>query len=86
MLTSWLLNWLILSVSVFIVTRILPPCASKGSRQYPGKRESVEQVIVANADRVIVIISTRLPDLNFRFLDRFLILAENGGMEKSPSL
>ena len=59
----------------------LLPRRTKFSRQYPGKREAVEQVIVANADRMIVIISTRLPDLNFRFLDRFLILAENGGMD-----
>ncbi len=59
----------------------LLPRRTKFSRQYPGKREVVEQVIVANADRIIVIISTRLPDLNFRFLDRFLILAENGGMD-----
>ena len=59
----------------------LLPRRTKFSRQYPGKRESVEQIVVANADRVIVIISTRFPDLNFRFLDRFLILAENGGMD-----
>ena len=59
----------------------LLPRRTKLSRQYPGKREAVEQVVVANADRVIVIISTRLPDLNLRFLDRFLILAENGGMD-----
>ena len=59
----------------------LLPRRTKFSRQYPGKREVVEQVIVANADRMVVIISTRLPDLNFRFLDRFLILAENGGMD-----
>lgn len=59
----------------------LLPRRTKFSRQYPGKREVVEQIVVANADRVIVIISTRLPDLNFRFLDRFLIVAENGGMD-----
>ena len=59
----------------------LLPRRTKFSRQYPGKREVVEQIVVANADRVIVIISTRLPDLNFRFLDRFLILAESGGMD-----
>ena len=59
----------------------LLPRRTKFSRQYPGKREAVEQVVVANADRVIVIISTRQPDLNFRFLDRFLILAERGGMD-----
>ena len=59
----------------------LLPRRTKFSRQYPGKRETVEQVVVANVDRVIVIISTRQPDVNFRFLDRFLILAENGGMD-----
>ena len=30
MLTKWLLNWLILSVSVFVVTRILPSVRIKG--------------------------------------------------------
>ena len=59
----------------------LLPRRTKFSRQYPGKREAVEQVVVANADRIIVVMSTRLPDLNFRFVDRFLILAENGGMD-----
>ena len=59
----------------------LLPRRTKFSRQYPGKRETVEQVVVANTDRVIVIISTRQPDVKFRFLDRFLILAENGGMD-----
>ena len=38
------------------------------------------------ADRVIVIMSTHLPYLNFRFLDRFLILAESREMENSPFL
>ncbi len=30
MLTTWLLNWLILSVSVFVVTRILPSVRIEG--------------------------------------------------------
>jgi putative membrane protein len=30
MLAKWLLNWLILSVSVFVVTRILPSVRIKG--------------------------------------------------------
>jgi len=62
-----------------VIEKLLPR-RTKLSRQYPGRREAIEQVVVANADQVIVVISTRLPDLNLRFLDRFLILAENGAM------
>ena len=54
---------------------------TKFSRRHPGKRGDIEQIIVANADQVIAVVSTRLPDLNFRFLDRFLILAEAGEMD-----
>ena len=64
----------------------LLPRRTRFSRQYPGKRDVVEQVVVANADWVTVIISTRLRDLNFRFLDQFFILAKNGGTEKTPPL
>lgn len=54
---------------------------TKFSRRYPGKRDAIEQIVVANADQVVIVLSTRLPDLNLRFLDRFLILAEVGEMD-----
>lgn len=63
-----------------VIEEILPR-RTKFSRRYPGKREAIEQIVVANADQVITVLSTRLPDLNLRFLDRFLILAEVGEME-----
>ena len=42
------------------IEELLPP-RRKFSRQYPGKREAVDQIVVAIADRMIIIISTRLP-------------------------
>lgn len=63
-----------------VIEEILPR-RTKFSRRYPGKRDAIEQIVVANADQVVTVLSTRLPDLNLRFLDRFLILAEVGEME-----
>lgn len=40
----------------------------------------VEQVIVANADQMIAVISAKLPKLKMHLIDRFLILAEAGGI------
>ena len=62
-----------------VVEEILPR-QTKFSRQYAGKHEEIEQIIVANADQVVAVVSTRMPSLNFRTLDRFLILAEAGDM------
>ena len=63
-----------------VIEEILPR-RTKFSRRYPGKRDAIEQIVVANADQVVTVLSTRLPDLNYRFLDRFLILAEVGEMD-----
>jgi len=63
-----------------VIEEILPR-RTKFSRRYPGKRDAIEQIVVANADQVVTVLSTRLPDLNLRFLDRFLILAEVGEMD-----
>ena len=63
-----------------VVEEILPR-KTKFSRQYAGKHDDIEQVIVANADQIVAVASTRMPPLNFRTLDRFLILAEAGDME-----
>ena len=62
-----------------VIEEILPR-RTKFSRRYPGKREAIEQIVVANADQVVTVLSVRLPNLNLRFLDRFLILAEVGKM------
>ena len=63
-----------------VIEEILPR-QTKFSRRYPGKRDAIEQIVVANADQVVIVLSTRLPDFNLRFLDRFLILAEVGEMD-----
>ena len=59
----------------------ISPRRTKFSRRYPGKRDAIEQIVVANADQVVIVLSTRLPNFNLRFLDRFLILAEVGEMD-----
>ena len=63
-----------------VIESILPR-RTKLSRRHPGKRDTIEQIVVANADQVVAVVSTRLPDLNYRTLDRFLILAEAGQMD-----
>ena len=63
-----------------VVEDILPR-ETKFSRQYAGKQGDIEQVIVANADQIVAVASTFMPPLNFRTLDRFLILAEAGDMD-----
>ena len=57
-----------------IIEDILPR-RTKLSRRYPVTRrdQRIEQIVVANADQIVIVISTRLPDFNLRFLDRFLI-------------
>jgi len=45
------------------------------SRRAPGRSE-IEQVIVANPDQAVFIFACADPDPNFRFLDRFLVVAE----------
>ncbi len=62
-----------------VVEEILPR-QSKFSRRYAGRQEEIEQIIVANADQVVAVVSARMPPLNYRTLDRFLILAEAGEM------
>lgn len=50
------------------------------TKPHPGAPD-VEHVIVANIDRVFVIVSIRKPRVNFRFVDRLLIMAQFGGVE-----
>ena len=63
-----------------VIEDILPR-QTKFSRQYAGKHGDIEQVIVANAHQIVAVVATLMPPLNFRTLDRFLILAEAGDME-----
>jgi ribosome biogenesis GTPase len=41
----------------------------------------VEHVIVANCDQVVIVASAKRPRLNFRFVDRLLLIAQYGGVE-----
>jgi ribosome biogenesis GTPase len=67
-----------------VIEDILPR-RTKLSRRYPGDQK-IEQVVVANAHGIFIVLSTRLPDFNLRFLDRFLILAEAGGLASTICL
>ncbi|MBF0353154.1 MAG: ribosome small subunit-dependent GTPase A [SAR324 cluster bacterium] len=42
--------------------------------------ENVEQVLVANADYLMVVSSTKTPPFRYGLVDRFLITAERGGL------
>jgi ribosome biogenesis GTPase len=50
------------------------------SRRLPGTRRHTGQVIVANADQLVVVVSMERPRLNPRLLDRFLVIAEHAGL------
>jgi len=41
----------------------------------------LEQVLVANADQLVIVLSTKMPNFKIRLLDRFLIVAEAGKLE-----
>lgn len=56
------------------------PRKSKISRLAAGP-VPVEQVIVANADLMIIVASVKMPNFKPRFIDRFLIVAEAGNIE-----
>ena len=60
MLAKWLLNWLILSVSVFVVTRILPSVRIKGF---------ATAVIVAFVYGILKTIANANPGFPFATLD-----------------
>lgn len=47
------------------------------SRVRPRMKRDVEQVIVANAEQLVVVASLAEPSLNRRFLDRYLVIAED---------
>ena len=59
----------------------LLPRRTKLSRRVPNRNREIEQIIVANADQAVIVGSIHSPDLNCRFIDRFLILAEAGNID-----
>ena len=46
----------------------------------PGQ-EPLEQIVVANADQLLITLSTKEPEFNPHMLDRFLVVAEAGDLE-----
>ncbi len=55
------------------------PRRSKLSRLAPGRRQ-VEQIMIANADYLVVVFSVRNPLPNLQLLDRLLVAAEAGNL------
>jgi len=53
------------------------PRATVLSRLKPRMKRAVEQVIVANAEQLVAVASLSSPKLNRRFLDRYLVVAED---------
>ncbi len=64
----------------YVIERRLPRSTIL-SRLLPGARRDKEQVIVANADLLVAVGSLSSPALNRRLLDRFLVIAEDAGLE-----
>lgn len=62
------------------VIEAIHPRTTHFTRRLPG-RADIEQIVVANADQVVVMASTKDPYLNERLIDRFLILADVGLLE-----
>ena len=59
----------------------LLPRENKLSRRDPNRHREIEQIIVSNVDQAVIMVSIHSPDLNCRFIDRFLILAEAGNID-----
>ncbi len=55
------------------------PRRSKLSRLAPGRRR-VEQIMIANADYLVVVFAVRNPQPNLQLLDRLLVAAEAGNL------
>lgn len=55
------------------------PRRSKLSRKAPGRRR-MEQIMIANADQLIVVLAVTQPSPNISMLNRLLVAAEAGGL------
>lgn len=64
----------------YVIERRLPRTTTL-SRLLPGPKRDKEQVIIANADCLVAVASLASPPLNRRLLDRFLVIAEDAGLE-----
>ena len=59
-----------------VIERLLPR-ETVLSRLRPRMKRKVEQVIVANVEQLVAVASVASPKLNRRFLDRYLVVAED---------
>ena len=62
------------------IEALLPRC-NKLSRRDPNRHRRIEQIIVSNVDQAIIVGSIHSPELNCRFIDRFLILVATGKID-----
>ena len=62
-------------------TALSRPKPVSGKRVDPYRSETFEQVIAANMDVLLIVAATRQPALRPRLIERFLIVAERGGLE-----
>ncbi len=65
-----------------VLVEVLPRRTSL-SRTHPGSRGAkiVEDVLVANLDRMLAVFAASVPPMNARLVDRFLVVAEHAGIE-----
>ncbi|MBM3307833.1 MAG: ribosome small subunit-dependent GTPase A [Candidatus Eisenbacteria bacterium] len=68
-----------------VINDVLPR-ATVLSRRLPGAKRATEQVVVANADQLVVVASFGEPRLNRRLIDRFLVVAEEAGLSSVVAL
>jgi len=58
------------------------PRKTKFSRPRVGEEtKGTEQIIVANVDQMVIVVSVRQPELKLRLIDRFMVAAQKGGLE-----
>jgi ribosome biogenesis GTPase len=62
-----------------VIDRVLPR-ERVLSRKLPRSKREIEQVVVANAEQLVVVASLAEPRLNRRLLDRFLVIGGEAGL------
>ncbi len=57
------------------------PRRTKLSRRASGRRESIEQGIVANVDLLVIVVSVGKPKLRSGIIDRYIVAGVEGGLD-----
>ncbi len=63
-----------------LIEEVLPR-RTKLSRRASGRRESFEQVIVANVDLLVIVVSVGKPKLRSGIIDRYIVAGVEGGLD-----